>query len=50
MALGKINECWICYQLEKCRNPNFKHICTPVKGKKGTMVEGCIMWLCKNCR
>ncbi len=50
MALGKLNECWVCYETKKWGNVGFKQTCTPVKGKKGTIVEGCLIWLCSECK
>lgn len=50
MSLGKINECWVCYQLERYKNPNLKQICSPVRAKKRTICEGLIVWLCPKCK
>ena len=50
MTLGKPTECWICWEVEAYKKEgNLKQLCVPVRGKKGTIVEGCIMWLCKEC-
>ena len=48
MALGKLTECWICWESKSYRQKNskLKQICIPVKGKTGTIVEGMLMWLC----
>ena len=50
MALGKINKCWICYQIKAYKNADLKQFCILVKGKKNTLMEGIWMWLCKECR
>ena len=57
MALGERTKCWICwekkayqYQEDKKGSFNdFKQFCLLQKGRKGTIVESCWMWLCKDC-
>ncbi len=51
MALGKPTECWICWESKayRKRDRNMKQLCVPIKGKKGTLVAGMLMWLCKEC-
>ncbi len=50
MALGGLHECWVCYQSKRYGNPDFKQTCTPVRGRKRTIVEGILIWLCFECR
>lgn len=59
MALGERTKCWVCWEKkayeyqEKNKGKSFsdfKQFCLLVKGKKGTIVENCWMWLCKSCR
>lgn len=58
MPLGERNRCWICWEKKayeyqergKGNFNDFKQFCLLVKGKKGKLIEGCWMWLCKDCR
>ena len=50
MALGELTKCWICYESKRYGNPNFKQLCTPIRGEKGTIVQGMAIWLCKDCK
>ncbi len=42
MALGELTKCWVCWESEAYPdNTSLKQMCTPIRGKKGTIVEGC---------
>jgi len=50
MTLGKLNECWCCYERKRYENPDLKQICTPIRANKNSLLAGSIAWVCGDCR
>lgn len=51
MALGELNKCWVCWESEACKkDSDLKQFCTPIRGKKGTLCERMLIWLCGDCK
>ena len=58
MPLGERSKCWTCWEKEahkyqedgKGSFSDFKQFCLLYRGKKKTILEGCYLWLCRQCR